>query len=649
MKRIAILLLTLAATHVNAQINVDFTIDAASGHAPISPYIYGINWVHAGEELHADWNLGSRRLGGNRLSNYNWEINASNSGNDCDPGCRNQNDDWLTYQYPADQQGLPGLLPRRFHEDSRTLGAYSLVQLQAAGYVAADRDETVRPVPPAPASRWKEVRFHKNTPFSATPDLNDGYVYTDEEVKYLVGALGGAANGGIQGYSVDNEPGLWYTSHPRLRGLSYQNADEVTQAETSNPNLVKAAKAKCLEVIDKSVAMANAVKGVDPAAEIIGPAFWGFGDYYSLQSAPDWTDYSGMYASYIDMYLDRMRAAQMPDGKRLLDVVDVHWYPQMTETPDAILQSTRSLWDAGYKEDSWIARDVLGAPINLLATLNKSIATYYPGTKLAITEYRYGDANDGDTYYSGIATADALGIFGKYGVYMAQYHPTNLSAPLGGYVAAAFKIFRNYDGAKSAFGPTGVAAATSNPASTSVYASLDDAKPGVIHMIVINKSMTETVNGNFTLNGLGGNAATGDVYAFDNAGAAITHRGTVSLKDGRHFTYTIPPLTVAHIVLVGGSAGVTDGAATDAGIVLSQNGPNPFRDQTSVRFEIPRRGHATLKLYDALGREAGTIADGVFDAGAHDLSVTTAGMPRGSYFCRLQVGNITRTIGLHAE
>ncbi|MEP7220615.1 MAG: glycoside hydrolase family 44 protein, partial [Bacteroidota bacterium] len=557
------------------------------------------------------------------------------------------------YQFPADQQSMPGLLPKRFHEDSKSLGAYSLVQLQAAGYVAADRDETVRPVPPAPASRWKEVRFHKSTPFSATPDPNDGYVYIDEEVNYLVGALGSAANGGIQGYSVDNEPGLWYTSHPRLRGLSYQNADEVTQAETNNPNLVKNAKAKCLEVIDKSVAMAIAVKGVDPAAEIIGPAFWGFSDYYSLQSAPDWTSFSGAYANYIDMYLDKMKGAQADNGKRLLDVVDVHWYPQMDETPEALLQAPRSLWDAGYKEDSWIARDVLGAPINLLATLKKSIDAYYPGTKLGITEYRYGDANDGDTYYSGIATADALGIFGKYGVYMAQYHPTDLSVPLGGYVAAAFKIFRNFDGANATFGSTGVSAITSNPANTSVYASLDDAMPGVIHLIVINKSMTETVSGNFTVNGVGngvgnGGVGTGHVYAFDNASAAITHRGMITAKDGHHFTYSIPPLTVAHIILEKSSGGVADVAA-DAGIVLRQNGPNPFTDRTVVRFEIPRRGHATLKLYDALGREAGTIADGLFDAGAHDVSVTVAGLPRGSYFCRLQAGDAARTIGLRAE
>ena len=70
--------------------------------------------------------------------------------------------------------------------------------------------------------------------------------------------------------------------------------------------------------------MATAVKSIDPNADVVGPAFWSFHDYYTLQNAPDWSQYSGTYNRYLAMYLDKMHAASVAAGKRLLDVVDVH-------------------------------------------------------------------------------------------------------------------------------------------------------------------------------------------------------------------------------------------------------------------------------------------------------------------------------------
>ena len=83
-----------------------------------------------------------------------------------------------------------------------------------------------------------------------------------------------------------------------------------------------------------------------------------------------------------------------------------------------------------------------------IALLPKVLASIeiYPGTKLAITEYSYGAD---DHFSGGIAMADVLGIFGKYGLYAAYYWPTSSKVD---YVAAAYRIYRNYDGKKSTFG-----------------------------------------------------------------------------------------------------------------------------------------------------------------------------------------------------
>ena len=53
---------------VNAQIAQNFIINTNQDRKPISPYIYGSN----GQSMDRDENITARRLGGNRLTGYNW-------------------------------------------------------------------------------------------------------------------------------------------------------------------------------------------------------------------------------------------------------------------------------------------------------------------------------------------------------------------------------------------------------------------------------------------------------------------------------------------------------------------------------------------------------------------------------------------------
>ena len=93
----------------------------------------------------------------------------------------------------------------------------------------------------------------------------------------------------------------------------------------------------------------------------------------------------------------------------------------------ARLQAPRSLWDATYKEHSWITEDWLNGPVNLLPSLKTRIAHAYPGTKLAFTEYNYGA---GHHISGGIAQADVLGIFGRDGVFAATQFALETSEAL---------------------------------------------------------------------------------------------------------------------------------------------------------------------------------------------------------------------------
>ena len=72
--------------------------------------------------------------------------------------------------------------------------------------------------------------------------------------------------------------------------------------------------------------------------------------------------------------------AKALDGVRILDYLDLHYYPQAsgvalatagTATTQALrLRSTRSLWDPNYTDESWINTKVRLAPKVWSARLN---------------------------------------------------------------------------------------------------------------------------------------------------------------------------------------------------------------------------------------------------------------------------------------
>jgi hypothetical protein len=79
------------------------------------------------------------------------------------------------------------------------------------------------------------------------------------------------------------------------------------------------------------------------------------------------------------------------------------------------------------------------------------------------------------------------------------------------------------------------------------------------------------------------------------------------------------------------------------GFDLQQNYPNPFNDETTIRFSVPQRENVSLKVYDALGREVATLAQGTMERGAYSVPVdatSLAGLHTGLYIYRLQAGDV---------
>ena len=428
-----------------------------------------------------------RRLGGNRTTGYNWEINSSNAGNDN----QHVSDRWLNTLVEMDEHdSAPAAWILKNVEIHRAESADTLVTIPTAGYVVADGSgESVSKRDAAPSKRW--VKFEPTKPggeFGA-PDLDDGKAYADEMVAWLVSKLGSASEGGIKYYSLDNEPSIWSDTHARL-----------------HPK-----KTGYKEVADRAVATAQAVLAVDPDAEIVGPALYGWNGHATLQNAPNKDRFNQTHGSFSGYFLARMREASEKSGKRLLHIFDCHWYPEATgggqrvtygesgkdvgpAVVEARLQAPRSLWDPTYLEKSWITDKNGSQPIELIPRMQRIIEKHYPGTRFAILEYNYGAVHH---YSGGLATADVLGIFGKYGVAGCSWRVGEDRS----YEKAAFQLYLDYDGEGSRFEDYAIGVPAVVAQNESIYAARSEDKTKVT-VVLINKQARSVLDKQIRFKGI---------------------------------------------------------------------------------------------------------------------------------------------------
>lgn len=92
--------------------------------------------------------------------------------------------------------------------------------------------------------------------------------------------------------------------------------------------------------------MSKAVKDIDPNAEIFGPALFGYGAFTNFADAPDWKEIKNdnpEYKWFIDYYLDEMKKAEDENGRRLLDVLDVHFTPRQRAPAESATASIMAI------------------------------------------------------------------------------------------------------------------------------------------------------------------------------------------------------------------------------------------------------------------------------------------------------------------
>jgi hypothetical protein len=446
--------------------NASFVVDCAAPGKPISPLIYGVGGEEPGA---ADLGAASRRWGGNPTTRYNWQQNTANL-----------TKDWFF----KNTTGRPGGY-RTFLDENRQQGLTTAFTVPMLGWVAKDGASYSFPVSafgaqqataPENADMGNGVG-RDGKPIVPGPPTIASVASTPETIERWVRQIrrdDGASARSVDSYILDNEPMLWNATHRDVH-------PEPTTYD---------------ELLEKTIAYASAIRRADPDAKIAGPAEWGWQAFHysakdveaGLFRRPDRRAHGD--ESLLPWYLRRLKEESEKRATRLLDVLDVHYYPMAdgvgigrggkTDPATAALRirATRGLWDPTYKDESWIADKTRVLPL-----LHEWIDAHYPGLRLSIGEWNFG----AEEHMSGaLAVAEVLGHFGLEGVYSAFYWTI---PPPKSPAFWAFRAFRNYDGIGGRFLDWS-APVTGSATLVSAFASRDAERRRVTFMLLNESSLT---------------------------------------------------------------------------------------------------------------------------------------------------------------
>jgi hypothetical protein len=524
------------------------TVDVGIPTHPISPYIYGMDAYGYVQSVDGPANVTVLRWGGDNTSRYNYLNGNTNSASD---------------YYFENQSNVYGMPPSEefnpFVSFAQSIGAKVLGTVPVLGFVAADSTSCGFPTSLDPDqtsidttrrcgngvypdgvsgctnSSGCNIPVNSTTvePTSTAVDPS----WAGNWVTSLVNTpgIGTAASGtGVLIYDLDNEPSWWDAEHRDVHPNPF-TYDEVTT---------------------NGINTALAIKNADSTALVSGPVMDYWWDYfYSKEDVEDgWSSGPPCYAPwsnpldreahngvpFIEYYLQQFAAyAASNNTPRLLDYLDLHTYFAAeyngssvafttagdTGEQEARVNSTRVFWDPSYTDPNYPQPNYITDPNyttscspppqapQLIPMMQQWIATDYPLTMTAITEYNWG----GQEHINGaVAQADILGIFGQYGLDLATLWGAPTASQVPGLIA--FEIYTNYDGNGSKFGDTALHSASADQSQLSLYGALRSSDNAVT-VVVINKTygdLTTTLSlQNFTTS-----STTAEDFLYSNSNLA---------------------------------------------------------------------------------------------------------------------------------
>jgi hypothetical protein len=491
------------------------SIDTSAGHHGISPLIYGMAAYGVTPAYQASARLPVLRWGGDGTTRYNWQVDSSNAGFD-----------WFFMGGDGNANPVPSAGPDALVRADQATHSQTLLTIPIIPYINSGAAWSCSfPVSVYGAQQATNPYVFPNGETCGNSIATDGTQLTDTDilanhiantpafqaqwVHHLLTSFGTAKAGGVRFYQLDNEPLGWSNTH--------------RDVQPTQPSYTS--------IVSLGEQYAAAVKQQDPSAFILGPSDFTLGGWIG-----DPSQQNGLLAG--QYYLQQLAAYDAARKHRLLDYFDEHYYFNFSDAASQ-LASTRTLWDPSFNGGTWVEQYYFDGPMQLIPRFRQWIAQYYPGTKLALSEYSIDSGQKLVT--DALAEADVLGIFAWQGVDLAtMWNPPQPTDP----IAFSFLLYRNYDGAGHGFGETSVSATSADQASVAVYAALRGA--ATLTLVLINKTASDLASPVTLVQSVTGKA---QMFSYSGADLGAIHRLAPVPFDAGTARVTIPGYSMNILVL----------------------------------------------------------------------------------------------------
>ena len=568
---------------------VNIAVDANAGRKTISPFIYGknnnVSDNPSSPATAAQWkflrDVGlrfSRENGGNNGSKYNWRKKIT-----CHP-------DWYnnvyTHNWDYAAQKLGDSLPN----------AQGMWGFQLIGKAASNNSNNFNDWAYNSSNWWSGVQQNlagggvpngaggSNATTNGNPNLYLQNWTADSTVNILdhwfgVGGLG-LNNNKIQYWSMDNEPDIWYGTHDDII-LTQPTAEAFMQLYFS---VAKKARAKF------------------PNIKLCGPVPASEWQWYAWNNNKI-TAMNGLSYTWLEFFIKRISEEQTATGIRLLDVIDIHSYPNESNSAD-VVQLHRLYFDTTYSYpgangvktiaasgwDNSITQEFVLERCN--RWLNQYMGPNH-GVGTAVSEYGFTHVN---ANISSVSYASVLGTFADNGVSFFAPWYWNIGQ------WETMHLFSRY--AKT----TRIKSLSSQELNVSAYSSINATNDSVT-TVLVNRALTTSKTVSMTVSNF--NISNG-IYTFKQLNALpstetfISHTnnalssGTVQVT-ANTFTVNLPALSTTAIILKG--VGVVTNI--DKQITHSMQVklfPNPSSTENAlIDLSGEKINDLNLKVYDIRG------------------------------------------------
>mgnify|MGYP001268931624 CR=1 FL=1 len=149
----------------------------------------------------------------------------------------------------------------------------------------------------------------------------------------------------------------------------------------------------------------------------------------------------------------------------------------------------------------------------------------------------------------------------------------------------------------------------------------------------IKMTKSDITNGNFLFK-------TSDLHSFDKA--YVDMKLIVQNSEGTKIEYLLQPAFTVGTCL---SPQVIDSIKTTKGLTdyhVSNNYPNPFNPQTTIKYTLPYTSKVQITIYDILGREVKKLVDEVEDEGNYTVNFNAGNLSSGIYFYSFRANSYTQ-------